>query len=285
MAILRSLFLCLLLVLVFARPVFSSDSDVDRKAKYLNDQGLQLAQGGEDQRAIKAYNAAIQLNPSLAATYLYRAQIFAETGDFPSALRDCNRYLQLDSSSPAGYLTRGFVLLRMGRDAESRADLSAAIAKGATTTDLTGAQAMLSLLRATTPDGARTELGRLNEKVAHARAGSAKASALNSRAWLEATSAIEAIRDGRKAVADAVEACRLRHSDDSDYLDTIAAAYAETGDFENALRFEKKAIAILPRKKANYLSVYRAHLAAYKGERPWRANALDRVTVRYKIER
>lgn len=224
-------------------------------------------------------------DPSLSSAYLYRAQTFAELGDFPKALRDCDDFLKLDSSSPTAYVARGFVLLRLGRDAESMSDLSAAIAKGATTTDLTAAKAMQRVVRVATPESARAELSDLTKKVARAWTGSAKASALNSRAWLEATSPVRSVRDGGKAVADALESCQLKHWKNPSVFDTLAAAYAETGDFQNALRSEQQAIALTPPKDADSLSVYREHLAAYQRHQPWRANNLDRAFVHFVINR
>lgn len=273
--------LCVVLILLSARLAFSSSA----KVEYLTERGQQLARHGENQKAIDAYTAAIRLDPLFSLAYICRAQTFAELGDFPKALRDCDSFLKLDSSSPNAYVTRGFVLLRMGRDSESMSDLSAAIAKGATTTDLTGAKAMQHLLRVATPEGARAELSDLTEKVARAWTGSAKASALNSRAWLEATSPIRPVRDGGKAVADALESCRLKHWKDPRVIDTLAAAYAEKGDFEKALQSEEQAIANTSPKDANYLSIYRAHLAAYHRHQPWRANKLDRALVRFVITR
>lgn len=60
--------------------------------------------------------------------------------------------------------------------------------------------------------------------------------ALNQRAWLRATCPDPAFRNAERALADAKIACTATLWKNSSYLDTIAAAYANAGDFPNAIR-------------------------------------------------
>lgn len=62
----------------------------------------------------------------------------------------------------------------------------------------------------------------------------------NTLAWMLATSPDPSVRNGEKAVAMAQRALKLR--DDWKVRDTLAAAYAEAGKFEDAQREEQKAI-------------------------------------------
>ncbi len=53
-----------------------------------------------------------------------------------------------------------------------------------------------------------------------------------------------AVRDGKRAVQEATRACELTRWTDPDAVDTLAAAYAETGDYQAAVQWQTKAIAL-----------------------------------------
>lgn len=69
---------------------------------------------------------------------------------------------------------------------------------------------------------------------------------LNNFAWVLATSTQEELRDGKRAIQLATEACELTKYEQPHILSTLAAAYAETGDFDTALTWIDKALEISP---------------------------------------
>ena len=65
--------------------------------------------------------------------------------------------------------------------------------------------------------------------------------AYNAIAWLWATCPEAKVRDGKKAVEHATRACALSAWKDADSLDALAAAYAECGQFVEAIKWAQRA--------------------------------------------
>lgn len=81
----------------------------------------------------------------------------------------------------------------------------------------------------------------------------------NDLAWFYATCPKNEYRDGKKAVEYAEKAVSISKS--WQYLDTLAAAYAEIGNFEKAVQIEQEAISSSPEKDQEMLTKC---LEAYK---------------------
>jgi len=90
------------------------------------------------------------------------------------------------------------------------------------------------------------------------------------RAWIAATCPTAKYRDGRKAVTGAMTACELTGWKDWNYLDTLAAAYAEAGDFPNAVKWEEKAVGLAPKEMKGEL---RSHLDLFRAHKPYHEEA------------
>ena len=95
------------------------------------------------------------------------------------------------------------------------------------------------------------------------------ARAQNNLAWLLATCPQDELRNGQEAVVQAQKACELTEWNSAGYIDTLAAAYAEAGVFDDAVENQLEAL-----KDVNFLETHgdgaRARLELYKAGKPYR---------------
>ncbi len=93
---------------------------------------------------------------------------------------------------------------------------------------------------------------------------------LNNLAWLLATCPVSELRDGPGAVALAEKAVTMRKRKDPMILDTLAAAYAETGQFAKAISAQEEAIGALHYGEDDFKKDYLARLKLYESNTPYR---------------
>jgi tetratricopeptide (TPR) repeat protein len=102
------------------------------------------------------------------------------------------------------------------------------------------------------------------------------AAALAMAAWVLATSPRDAMRNGRRAVDLATEVARETGGRDPQALDTLAAAYAEVGDFSRAMGAGTAAFKIATQQGETRLAVaIGARLDLYRQGRPFRDERPD----------
>jgi tetratricopeptide (TPR) repeat protein len=93
---------------------------------------------------------------------------------------------------------------------------------------------------------------------------------LNNLAWILATCADENVRDGHRAVEFAKKACNLTEWKEAFLLGTLAAAFAETGDFGNAVTNAEKAVGLAKEQKTSNVAQRNEELLAlYRVGKPY----------------
>ncbi|MEM9367779.1 MAG: tetratricopeptide repeat protein [Planctomycetota bacterium] len=93
---------------------------------------------------------------------------------------------------------------------------------------------------------------------------------LNNLAWVLATSPKEEVRDGERSIELGRRAVDLTESSEAHILSTLAAGYAETGDFENAIKYSDQAVTLGREEENSQLEQLEEELESYKRGEPWR---------------
>jgi tetratricopeptide (TPR) repeat protein len=93
---------------------------------------------------------------------------------------------------------------------------------------------------------------------------------LNNLAWVLATSPKDELRDGKKSVELGLKACEATKYEAPHILSTLAAGYAEVGDFENARKWAAKAVELGEKEGNEQIDQLKQELESYEQEKPWR---------------
>lgn len=211
----------------------------------------------DDQQAIEDYSDAVRLHPHHASVFFWRAKSYANQGRWQQAIDGFTRSLELDSNNLNALIHRGCAYLDSANHDAAIADFSVARVRDSTNTSLLMAlsHAYQSKQDYDTAISCLEEGIKLATKDPHFR---------NNLAWLLATCPDEEIRDGRRAIAEATRACELGEWKQPYFLGTLAAGYAETEQFEEAVKWQKKALTFQDKVDANDLAKMQKRLESYQ---------------------
>lgn len=90
---------------------------------------------------------------------------------------------------------------------------------------------------------------------------------LNNLAWLLSTSPREKLRNGKRAVELATRASKLTEHKEAYILSTVAAGYAEAGNFGKAIEWVKMALDVADDEMRGQIE---KELQSYQNQKPWR---------------
>jgi tetratricopeptide (TPR) repeat protein len=224
----------------------------------IHNRGVLNAQAGNLEQAFDDFDQTIALNPDFAKAYSNRAALYVLAGELEPALRDYQQAAKLDPKLAIARRGCGRTYHMLGRfdEALKHFDTAIELAPG----DATAYTNRGDLL---------TDLGRYSEAAAdyeHAlNLDSNSAEACRSSAWLLATCPDESVRDPKLALQRATLAARRDRRPNAVTFDTLAAAQACNGDFDQAVESIRRAIEIAP---ASERSVYQDRLRLYRRSQP-----------------
>jgi len=102
----------------------------------------------------------------------------------------------------------------------------------------------------------------------------------NNLSWLLSTSTDDSIRNGPEALELALKASEATEYKEAHILSTLAAAYAETGDFENARKWAAQAVEMGKEEGHEQLDQLEKELESYQMDKPWREEQTTEENVK-----
>jgi tetratricopeptide (TPR) repeat protein len=190
---------------------------------------------GEYDRAIGDYDQALRRDATDAQTYNNRGLTLRAKKDNPQASNDFSQAIRLDSGWADPYFNRGNVY-------KAKKDFSAAIKDYNEAIRLDPAWTNAYFNRANAHHANKEYEQAINDYRQVIRLDREDADAFSNLAWLLATCPDKKLRDGRQAVEYAMTACDLTSWKASYFLATLAAACAENGEFDQAVKWQKRAL-------------------------------------------
>jgi len=222
--------------------------------------GLAFKAQGQADRAVAQFEAALKINPSDFEAHANLASALLARKKFAEATGHYQRALELNPQAVEVRFNLGSALQQQGNPT------------GAVEQYLQVLPSMPEhpMVHARLADAYRDQ-GNFEAAVRHyLRTLQLKPEfpqPMNELARIRASHPDQRFRDGAEAVALAERCCEITKYRAAIPLSTLAAAYAETGQFEKAVQFQRRAIKLSPEKQRPALDV---RLRRYLEKKPYR---------------
>lgn len=266
---------------------------------YVN-RAVSLHSSGKPREALDDYNAALRLRKNIAEAWIGRSNVYLGLNDLDRAMDNASEAIRLDPQSPEAYNNRGWIRYKTGDFERAHQDFNKSIQLddefpkafsnlGVMLTEQKKYDTALKMLNKAVQLDEFSPLSYTNRANAHLGLGQFKkaradfnkaldlapkdAETLNGKAWFLATCPRSEFRDGKLAVELATAACQASEMRNWSHVDTLAAAHAENGDFQQAISFQQTALELAPQGKK---PACRQRLENYQNDKPSRSEAGQR---------
>jgi serine/threonine-protein kinase len=185
--------------------------------------------------ALADFSKAIELDPDWIWVRNGRGLVLADRGDHEAAVAEFTEAIGIDPKSAASYEYRAMSLSKLDRHAEAVADLNEAIRLEPDEPRLLNRRAMVHYFN--------REYGKaVRDHVQALKLDPNDAATFNYLAWIWCTAPDPNVRNGRRALECATRACELTEFQNAGFLDTLACAHAEMGNFTEAVKWAGDAV-------------------------------------------
>ncbi|MBU4318657.1 MAG: tetratricopeptide repeat protein [Proteobacteria bacterium] len=234
-----------------ALEMYSVAAKIKRRNTYLaysNRANIYLSRGQYD-LAIDDYTEVLKLRPNELSAYLSRGNVWLAKGQTDKAIEDFSKAIDANPKYAGAYVCRGKLWCKNGELDKAHTDFSKA-----TELDNNSPETLIPMARflSTCPEekyrngNQAVELTRKAIQITHNWEGMAK----------------------RQKSSEVMTYERLPLAPQ---YDTLASAYAETGNFAEAIANQQKAISLLANENSNhYFQAFSEHLKLYQEMKPLR---------------
>lgn len=230
--------------------------------------GVLLRDQNELDGAKNSFEQAIRYNPTDFRTHSDMASLAAQTGDFPRAAKALTDALTIKPDDVN--TVRKMALVRM-----SQGQLPEAIKlfRQVVSTNPRDVAVIYNLANALRSVGEIQESLKLYRQVLEI--DDRMILAANNLAWIQATHPDAQYRNGKEALRWATHICEITKYRQPDALDTLAAAQAESGDFDSAVKTAESAAELAKAAKNNQLEqAMHSRAELYREKKPYRDQGL-----------
>ena len=267
--------------------------------------GIQKAEVLQEQKkfadAMAVLDALRSREPGNPLVILQRGKLFAEMKDYDAAMRDIDSTLRLTGDMPDleinAYAVKITILCKQEKFAVALAELRKlpaakrnspayklmAVQVYAMAKSNESALKLLDEMLTEQPDNKGIKrfrgdmllgLGRHKEAIdvynELLASDDEDDGVYNNLSWVLATSPDESLRDGKLALQYALKSCELTHYKKPHILSTLASAYAEIGDFDNAVKWIEQGLELAEQTEYDQKEHLVKELSSYKEKQPWR---------------
>jgi tetratricopeptide (TPR) repeat protein len=228
-----------------------------------NNAGNVLLLKGRTGEAIAHYEQALQVSSRFDRAHNNLASALLQQGRIDKAIFHLEQALQINPENAFVHFNLGNALIRQNRADEAIAHYRRALHLEPGSAD-THSNLGMALVKS----------GHLQEAIAHFKQAiqidPANAIAHNNLAFLLATCAETNYRDGAKAIALATRADELAQGKSPAFLRTLAAAYAEAGEFEKAGKTALRALELaMAQSDTGLVNALQSEIMLYNSELPF----------------
>lgn len=241
-----------------------------KNAAAYDNRAIALEARGDRDDAIKDYNEALRLTPRNATAYLNRAGLFLEDGDLSRALDDYTKALTINGQLAEAHCGRADIYLWREQPSKALVEADAAIAADAHAICGYSSRAHAYVALGRYVD-AQTDV----EKALKVKTYDPTL-AFSALAWFRATCPDAHFRNGKQALEAARKRCQPSNYFNYFCLDLLAVAYAEVGDFDQAVSYETQALEKAPPHGPRFLKM-KKRIELFKQHQPYREETNSRT--------